>query len=164
MGRSMLVVLMLGACVMLPCLVSASNSGRRSFYIQGSVYCDTCRFGFETPASTHIEGAAVRVECKDSTGTQLDYSIDTVTDSNGKWEVTVEDDHDDQLCSAVLVSSPKAGCQTVDPGRSKATLILTRSNGAISSRHYANSMGCLTDQPLAECANLRTYYQLDSDV
>ncbi|KAF8019075.1 hypothetical protein BT93_H3828 [Corymbia citriodora subsp. variegata] len=162
MGRSML-VLLLGACVVLPCLVSAIYTQGRPFYIQGSVYCDTCRFGFETPSSTPIEGATVRVECKDSTGTQLTFSVDTVTDSNGKWQLTIENDHDDHICNAVLVSSPEAGCQTVDPGRGTATLILTRSNGAISSRHYANSMGCLKDEPLAGCANLRAYYQLDSD-
>ncbi|XP_030463353.1 protein DOWNSTREAM OF FLC-like [Syzygium oleosum] len=162
MGRSML-GLLLGVCVMLPCLVSASYSNRRAFYIQGTVYCDTCRFGFETPASHPIAGAAVRIECKDSTGTWLAYSVDTVTDSDGKWEATVEDDHDDQNCNAVLLSSPEAGCQTVDPGRGTATLILTRSNGAIASRHHANSMGCLKDEPLDGCANLRAYYQLDSN-
>ncbi|KAI3431079.1 uncharacterized protein J3R85_007996 [Psidium guajava] len=162
MGRSML-ALLLGVCVLLPCLVGASYSERRPFYIQGKAYCDTCRFGFETPVSTPIEGAIVRVECMDSTGTHLAYSVDTETDADGKWEVTVEDDHDDQMCGAVLVSSPKPGCKTVDAGRGKATLILTRSNGAISSRHYANSMGCLKDEPLPECAELRALYQLDSD-
>ncbi|KAF3502592.1 hypothetical protein F2Q69_00045120 [Brassica cretica] len=36
-------------------------------------------------------------------------------------------------------------CQFPDPGRNTATVILTRSNGIASTRHFANAMGVFRD-------------------
>lgn len=47
-------VLMLALCVLLPALISASRPMSRPFLLQGRVYCDTCRAGFETSATTYI--------------------------------------------------------------------------------------------------------------
>ncbi|KAF2293072.1 hypothetical protein GH714_036066 [Hevea brasiliensis] len=137
----------------LPGLVSARIVGR-PFYIHGRVYCDTCRCGFETNKTTYIPGARVRIECEDRTTSQLRYSVEGVTDSTGTYKIKVEDDHQDQLCYATLVSSPLASCKTADRGRSRAEVILTRNNGAISDLHFANSLGYLRDEPLSGCAEL----------
>lgn len=48
-------VLLLFALCVLPGLVSARTLGN-PFHIQGRVYCDTCRCGFETTATTYIPG------------------------------------------------------------------------------------------------------------
>ncbi|KAG8043246.1 hypothetical protein GUJ93_ZPchr0849g2958 [Zizania palustris] len=51
----------------------------------GRVWCDTCRAGFETPASTYIAGAKVMVECKSkSTGTKI-FSFEGQTDHTGTY-------------------------------------------------------------------------------
>ncbi|GKB21790.1 pollen-specific protein C13 [Tanacetum coccineum] len=48
-------VLLLALCVVaLPMLISASRPMSRPFRLTGRVYCDTCRAGFETSATTYI--------------------------------------------------------------------------------------------------------------
>lgn len=53
--KAMARFLMLVALCVLPAIVSAGHP----FWLDGRVYCDTCRFGFETPLSTYIEGMFV---------------------------------------------------------------------------------------------------------
>lgn len=48
-------ILILMALCILPALVSARPL-RSNFIVQGRVYCDTCRAGFETTASTYMHG------------------------------------------------------------------------------------------------------------
>lgn len=71
----------------------------------------------------------------------------------------VTEDHEDQLCEAVLVSSPQRGCATVDPGRDRSAVILTSNNGIVSDNRYANSMGFLKDYPMSGCTQLLQQYQ-----
>lgn len=110
----------------------------------------------------------MRVECRrDTKAMKLAYkSPNITTDVNGKWEVQVNGDHQDELCHAVLVSSPIEGCRTPDPGRRKASVILTRNNGATSDRHPVNSMGFLINEELLlpQCDKILAQYQLNSDV
>ncbi|KAL1225736.1 Protein DOWNSTREAM OF FLC [Cardamine amara subsp. amara] len=134
------------------------------FYIEGSVYCDTCRFGFETIATRYISGAKVRIVCKDRVTLKPEVVGKAVTGPKGKYRVRVTGDRQDQQCLAELVHSPIPGCRVADPGRSTATVILTRSNGAASTRHFANAMGFLRDRPLRGCAALRKLYLDDGDV
>lgn len=42
-------------CV-LPVLAMAGRPEKKPYCVRGKVYCDTCRAGFETPASTYLEG------------------------------------------------------------------------------------------------------------
>ncbi|KAJ8769703.1 hypothetical protein K2173_005306 [Erythroxylum novogranatense] len=141
-------VLLFGLFV-LPALAMAGP-----FQIHGSVYCDTCRCGFETEKTTYIAGARVRIECKDRVTLQLKYSVEGVTNSDGLYNILVEDDHEDQICQAVLVDSPQIDCNEADPGRSSSEIILTRYNGAISNVHFANSMGFFKDKALPGCKEL----------
>ncbi|CAN8298987.1 unnamed protein product [Cochlearia groenlandica] len=133
------------------------------FHIEGSVYCDTCRFGFETIATKYIAGAKVKVVCQDRVTLESVVVGEAVTGGQGKYKVAVTGDRQDQQCRAELVESPVLGCQVPDPGRSTATVILTRANGAASTRHFANAMGFLKDQPLRGCAALRKLYLSDGD-
>ncbi|KAJ0040014.1 hypothetical protein Pint_26631 [Pistacia integerrima] len=154
-------LLVLFAVVLVPVLV---NGQKAPFTVRGRVYCDTCRCGFETSASTYIHGAKVRIECKDRDTLQLKYSKEGETDSKGTYNIQVEDDHLDQICYAKLVSSPMASCKTPGPGRDHSQVILTRSNGAVSNLHYANALGFLRNQALSECAQFLKQYQLQDDV
>ncbi|CAH2073301.1 unnamed protein product [Thlaspi arvense] len=134
------------------------------FHIEGCVYCDTCRFGFETIATKYITGAKVRIVCKDRLTLKSEVVGEAVTRRRGRYRVAVTGDRQDQQCVAELVHSPMSNCHVADPGRSTATVILTRSNGAASTRHFANAMGFLQDQPLRSCAALRKHYLADGDV
>ncbi|EEF29251.1 protein DOWNSTREAM OF FLC [Ricinus communis] len=152
MARQLVLFFALSLCV-LPSLVSARLVGR-PFHIKGRVYCDTCRCGFETKKTTYIPGARVRIECEDRTTLRLKYSVEGETDETGTYNILVEDDHQDQICYAALVSSPWPSCNTADPGRSRAHVVVTRNNGAISDLHFANSMGFLRNQAMSGCTEL----------
>nr|CAD1826880.1 unnamed protein product [Ananas comosus var. bracteatus] len=57
--------------------------------VQGRVFCDTCRAGFETPATTYLAGAKVRIECRArSTGIQT-YNAEGSTDERGVYRIPV---------------------------------------------------------------------------
>ncbi|XP_041002924.1 protein DOWNSTREAM OF FLC-like [Juglans microcarpa x Juglans regia] len=155
-------LLLLALCV-LPALVTAGSLGFRPFRVIGNVYCDTCRCGFETSATTYIAGARVRLECRDRKTLQLLYtSVEGVTNSTGTYDILVEDDHQDQICETVLVGSPLSSCQLADPGRARANIIVTRYNGVLNDIRFANAMGFLRDQALPGCTQLLKKY-LESD-
>lgn len=105
----------------------------------------------------------MRIVCKDRVTLKPEVVGETVTGRGGKYKIAIKGDRQDQQCLAELVDSPLRKCQEADPGRSTATVILTRSNGAASTRHYANAMGFFRDQPLRGCAALRRYYLADGD-
>lgn len=50
--------MLLALCVLLQAFISAQSSGS-PFNVIGRVYCDTCRCGFETPATNYIEGTNI---------------------------------------------------------------------------------------------------------
>lgn len=111
-----------------------------------------------------ITGARVRIECKDRKSLDLTYSIEGVTDSTGTYKITVADDHYDQTCDAMLVSSPDPLCSEPNAGRDKARVILTRSNGMTSDIRFANSMGFLKNEPMAKCTEvLQMYKETDEE-
>ncbi|CAI0420203.1 unnamed protein product [Linum tenue] len=84
----------------------------------------------------------------------LKYSDTAVTNEQGRYEITVQDDHEDQLCRTVLVSSPWGYCKVPDKGRCNSEVILTRSNGAVSNLHFANAMGFYKDEAEEGCKEL----------
>ena len=147
------VVLMLALCVLLPVLISAARPMSRPFRLEGRVYCDTCRAGFETSATTYIPRAKVRVECKDKEQKLL-YSMEGTTDSTGTYHVLVNEDHGDETCDVVLVSSPMGDCMTADPGRDRARVVLTSYNGIVSDKRFANAMGFMKDEIMSGCTTL----------
>ncbi|KAJ7959046.1 Pollen-specific protein [Quillaja saponaria] len=143
----------------LPALVTAIRHERNPFLVEGRVFCDTCRAGFETSASTYIPGAKVIVECKDRTTMELRYTKEGTTDSTGTYKITVNEDHEDQICDCKLLSSPDTNCKTAAPGRDQARVILTRYNGIASNNRYANAMGFMKEEALSGCTEILKQYQ-----
>ncbi|CAM0957070.1 unnamed protein product [Alopecurus aequalis] len=140
-------------------------SRRTQFVVRGSVWCDTCRAGFETPASTYIAGAKVRVECKSKlTGTKT-CSFEGHTVHTGTYNIPVDDEHEHELCESVLVSSPDMGCAKLVAGRERAPVFLNNNNGVASNVRLANALGFQKDTPLAACAQiLKMYEEVDDRV
>ncbi|XP_030541522.1 pollen-specific protein C13 [Rhodamnia argentea] len=147
------------ALCLLPAIAVAARPTRAPLAVMGRVYCDTCQAGFETPASTYIAGAKVKVECKDRTSMKLLYSQEAFTDSTGTYKMFVSEDHQGQLCDAMLLSSPQPNCMKPAAGRDRARVILTRYNGIASDDRYVNNMGFVMDQPMAGCAKVLQQYQ-----
>lgn len=101
----------------------------------------------------------VKLECKDRKTQELLYSIGGTTDSKGKYEIKVREDHGSQLCDVMLVSSPQSNCASVDSGRDRSRVILTGNNGISSYKRFANAMGFLMDEPLSGCKKLLQQYE-----
>ncbi|XP_038718602.1 protein DOWNSTREAM OF FLC-like [Tripterygium wilfordii] len=151
--------LLLFALFVLPALVTAARPTRNPFAVEGCVYCDTCRAGFETPKTTYIAGATVRVECKDRKSLDLVYSKQGKTDSTGTYKIFVTEDHADQICDAMVVHSPQHDCKTPAAGRDRARVVLTRNNGIASDNRFANAMGFVKDEAVSGCTELLQQYQ-----
>lgn len=90
---------------------------------------------------------------------KLLYSREAATDSTGTYEIPVSEDHKDELCDAMLVSSPLPTCSIPSEGRDKARVILTRNNGIVTDDRFANNMGFMTNQPMAGCTQILQQYQ-----
>ncbi|KAG2549497.1 pollen-specific protein C13-like [Panicum virgatum] len=132
---------------------------RAGFVVRGRVWCDTCRAGFETPASTYIAGAKVRVDCRSKTTGLKTCSFEGHTDRTGTYNILVADEHEHELCESVLVSSPDMRCATTVPGRERAPVFLTSKNGVASNVRLANALGFQKDVALPRCAQILKMYE-----
>ncbi|XP_071701741.1 protein DOWNSTREAM OF FLC-like [Rutidosis leptorrhynchoides] len=144
------------------CLLPALSLADNPFRLQGRVYCDTCRAGFETSVTKYLAGAKVQVECMDRSTLQRRYTLSATTDSTGTYEMEVPTDHGDQKCECALVSSPDPTCAEPNIGRHRATVILTRENGMNKDTRFANAMGFLAKTPLPGCTELIKSYFADN--
>lgn len=90
------------------------------------------------------------------------YSKEGTTDSTGTYRITVAEDHEDQICDSILVSSPQRDCSDATPGRDRARVILTGANGIASYNRFANAMGFLRTEALSGCSQvLKQLQELD---
>ncbi|KAJ8492381.1 hypothetical protein OPV22_014102 [Ensete ventricosum] len=154
------------ACVLPALAIATRDVGvvKLGFVVQGRVFCDTCRAGFETPASTYIQGARVRVECRSEVTGAKTCSFEGTTDHTGTYNILVADEHDDhEICESLLVSSPESGCNTVLQGRERAPVFLSHNNGIASGTRFANSLGFLKDTSLPGCSELLKSYEQYED-
>ncbi|KAK1291210.1 Pollen-specific protein C13 [Acorus calamus] len=158
------------------------HNDKPTFIIQGRVYCDTCRAGFETPATLYVQGTKefkIRnsitqihmgvvffhgrgfwVECRNFTTGVVSYRGTGTTDEKGTYELKVEDDREGEICDVGLVSSPMKECSEVKEGRDRARIVLTHNSGMSSNVRYANSLGFLKDVPLPTCGQLLLQYAM----
>lgn len=104
-------------------------------------------------------GARVRLECRERASGQMTYSIEGATDQTGTYKISVPDDHENEICEMVLVSSPQMECATAVHNADRARVALTRHNGIASDSRYANNLGFLKDAPMVGCAQLLKQYQ-----
>ncbi|KAH0854904.1 hypothetical protein HID58_031387 [Brassica napus] len=125
------------------------------FHIKGSVYCDTCRVQFMTRLSKVLEGAKVKLECKARENQTVTLTKEAVTDKDGKYEMVVMGDHEEEVCEIILVESPDAECGEVNNQeflRNAARISLTANDGIVSNEvRTINPLGFMRKTPLADC-------------
>ncbi|XP_061372637.1 olee1-like protein [Gastrolobium bilobum] len=141
------------------CFLSFFGSAycRDRFFIEGSVYCDTCRTQFLTRVSEFMSGATVRVECKDTENGTLTFSKDAVTDRNGSYKVEVDGDHEEEVCEVKLIKSSREDCGEVDTAshlEQAAMISITSNNGIMSPIRTANPLGFLKKNRLPICSEV----------
>ncbi|XP_004959259.2 pollen-specific protein C13 [Setaria italica] len=151
-------------------VVSAAAAGvaavrQDDFFVEGSVYCDTCRAGFETNATTPIAGARVRLECRHymSRSGAVERSAEGATDAAGRYRVELVDNRGaEEVCVVALVSSPLPGCAEKEAGRDRAPVEPLADDGLATTVRRANPLGFLKDQPLPNCGQILSSYALRS--
>ncbi|XP_074272647.1 major pollen allergen Lol p 11-like [Silene latifolia] len=158
--------LLIAVICILPALALATRPVQKNnhkFCVRGRVYCDPCRAGFETPASTYLEGAKVKLQCRERNTQKVLYEDDAVTDATGTYKIYVDKDQKNNVCDTILVSSPHRRCKLADPGRDRSRVTLTSNNGIVSSERYANNLGFWMAEPMSFCAKLMKQYELTED-
>ncbi|GAB2228453.1 hypothetical protein Droror1_Dr00010292 [Drosera rotundifolia] len=75
-------------------LVGISQCDTDHFFVEGQVYCDTCRAEFITRVTEYLEGAKVRLERRNITGGELSYTANAVTDKQGRYSIAVDGDYE----------------------------------------------------------------------
>ncbi|CAA6656427.1 unnamed protein product [Spirodela intermedia] len=128
-------------CSALFAVAATAAADSPSFVVEGRVFCDTCRAGFETTATEYLAGA------------KLVHTVEGTTDATGTYHLKVADDHEDELCEVVLVESPT----------DRARILLTHNSGLATNVRLANSLGFLKEEPLPSCGVLLAQYQLGDD-
>lgn len=104
------------------------------------------------------------MQCKDRTTNDLVYSKLGRTDSSGSYTIFVDEDHENQICDAKLVSSPQHDCKEATPGRDQSRVILNRYNGIATDDRFVNNMGFMTKDVASGCDEiLRQYQEFDNE-
>ncbi|CAD5317519.1 unnamed protein product [Arabidopsis thaliana] len=173
-------VMLLVLCI-LPAIAMAarrSNIGKNTMVVQGSTYCDICKFGFETPESSYFipgislslyilsfcfQCATVKLSCKDRKTMEEVYTDKAVSDKEGKYKFIVHDDHRDQMCDVLLVKSSDKTCSKISVGREKSRVILNHYSGIASQIRHANNMGFEKEVSDVFCSALFQKYMVDED-
>nr|CAB3484385.1 unnamed protein product [Digitaria exilis] len=143
------------------CAAAAVATNAPDYLIQGRVYCDTCRAGFETNVTEYMKGAKVRLECKHFGTGKVEQAIEGVTDESGTYKIELKGSHEEDICEVVLVESPRKDCDELEADRDRASVLLTRNVGICDNLRFANALGYFKDEPLPVCSALLKKLDLD---
>ncbi|KAF5474522.1 hypothetical protein F2P56_006415 [Juglans regia] len=127
------------------------------FFVEGKVYCDTCRTQFVTRVSLPMKGATVKIECRDREGGSVTYSSQAETNESGAYSIPVDGEHEEEICEVVLAKSSDPECSEVskDPFLKKSARVsLTKNNGIASPVRLANPLGFMKKKPISECSKV----------
>ncbi|GLU22862.1 hypothetical protein SLE2022_389050 [Rubroshorea leprosula] len=157
MAKSPSVILFLASALCVLSLAVAHGNPIPRFYVEGKVYCDTCRAQFVTRISDYMAGAKVRLECRDREGGTVKYSVDGQTDKLGTYVLTIDGEHEEEVCDITLVESSDHECSEINQDaflRKSARISLTTNNGITSPVRLANPLGFMRKTPLPECTEV----------
>ncbi|XP_022150837.1 olee1-like protein [Momordica charantia] len=150
MGKSEMILV---SALCLVSLLSAVSCEKDKFFVEGKVYCDTCRIQFFTKVSKFLEGATVKLECKDREGGSVTLSKEGVTDKTGKYSIEADGDHEEEVCEVALVKSTDPDCneKSEEGYGHKARVSITGNVGIIDPVRHANPLGFMKKEKLPEC-------------
>ncbi|XVF25650.1 hypothetical protein REPUB_Repub13aG0231600 [Reevesia pubescens] len=158
MATSLKAIFLLASTLCLLSFLGIAHAGApEHFFVEGKVYCDNCRAQFETKISKYMEGAKVRLECKDRESGKLTFSVDGKTDATGTYRLKVEGDHEEEVCEVELIESSDPECSEIDQEnylRKGAQIVLTKDAGMSTDARHANPLGFMVKERLPECTEV----------
>ncbi|XP_074269847.1 pollen allergen Che a 1-like [Silene latifolia] len=164
MAKSQFILVLAAAICALSMAGVANAEADNRFYVQGMVYCDTCQIQFMTRVSHMLEGAIVKLECKNITTEEVTFVKDTVTDRLGLYSIPVDGDYEDDICQISLVKSPSKECSEIPTdiySQQAAKVSLTNNNGEATPVRNANPLGFMRKDPLPECPEVLKELDID---
>ncbi|TXG46985.1 hypothetical protein EZV62_026279 [Acer yangbiense] len=135
-------------------LVGVAQATEQKLVVDGKVYCDTCRVKFETSLSEAVEGASVKLICKDRVSEETKLEMEAETDKSGHYKFEVEGDHAEEICEVHLVKSPREDCNEIVKGWNSARILLTTDVGVVDSIRQANALGFMKKEALEKCGGV----------
>lgn len=102
----------------------------------------------------HVAGAGVELKCRSRDNDTETYSAKSQTDETGSYEITVDGDHQDDICEVNTVLSPDPTCVQQPPEISSARVTLAENTGMESNVRFANPIGFRGDKALPDCVNV----------
>ncbi|KAF8409039.1 hypothetical protein HHK36_005111 [Tetracentron sinense] len=125
-----------------------------NLFVEGKVYCDTCRVQFETKLSKYLPGAKVHLECRNRNDGNITYTAEGECDDKSAYSIPVAGEHEEDICEVVLGKSNNPDCAGILPGRDRARVYISSNNGISSLVRYANSLGFIKKEALPECPEI----------
>ncbi|KNA11450.1 hypothetical protein SOVF_135080 [Spinacia oleracea] len=147
-------VLLLVAALCVLSLAGFAQAKNSHYKVQGTVYCDTCRIQFITRISTMMEGATVKLECRNITTQASTFKAEAVTDKLGMYSIPVDGDFEDDICEIQLLKSPDSECSEISHdvyAKQSAKVSLTANNGEATDTRSANALGFMRKERLPQC-------------
>ncbi|KAK7857016.1 anther-specific protein lat52 [Quercus suber] len=108
-------------------LLNLAQATSETFFVEGKVYCDTCRVQFETKISQPLAGI---------------------------YRLPVDGDHEEEICEVVALKSSRADCSDLMAGYERARITLTNKNGLASIARYPNPLGFMVKEALPSCLEI----------
>ncbi|KAG6588099.1 hypothetical protein SDJN03_16664, partial [Cucurbita argyrosperma subsp. sororia] len=144
---------MLVSALCLMSLINIATCEKERFFVEGKVYCDTCRIQFFTKVSKFLEGATVKLECRDIEGGNVTFSKETETDKSGSYKIETDKDHEEEVCEVSLVKSKDPDCDeiTKEGYAHKSRVSITSNSGITSPERLANPLSFMKKEKLPEC-------------
>ncbi|PIN20868.1 hypothetical protein CDL12_06425 [Handroanthus impetiginosus] len=145
------VALVSALCILAMASITHSH---KVFKVEGEVYCDPCRVQFKTELSEKLPGATVKLECNNIDTKAVTYSVEAATDSNGRYSLQVEGDHENDICQVKAIKSPKADCSELMSDIVESKIECTENSGIHTDVRYANPIGFMTKESLPQCLSV----------
>ncbi|PRQ29149.1 putative pollen allergen Ole e 1 family [Rosa chinensis] len=153
MAKSSIIILASALCF-LSFINNAYSEDKTTLQVEGVVFCDSCRIQFITRISELIQGAKVKLECKDRESGSITYSKEAETNEQGRYSIEVDSDHEEEDCEVVLVSSPNEDCNEINHDlhqQTSARISLTKHNGIAGPVRIPNPLGFMKKEAAPEC-------------
>ncbi|KAL6197253.1 hypothetical protein ACLB2K_032862 [Fragaria x ananassa] len=147
-------IILASALCLLSLIDSAYSEEKAKLQVEGVVFCDSCRIQFVTRIDKLIQGAKVKLECKDLDSGSITYSKEAETNEQGRYSIEVDSDHEEEECEVVLVSSPDEDCNQISHElhqQISARISLTQHNGIAGPVRIPNPLGFMKKEPAPEC-------------
>ncbi|XP_038883591.1 olee1-like protein [Benincasa hispida] len=152
MAKSCAIILVSALCFLSFFDIALCSEDR--FFIEGKVYCDTCRIQFFTRVSKFLEGAKVKLVCRDEANVANEtFTGEAVTDKNGVYRIEVDGDHEEEICEVSLMESADKECGEIptDGYGHFARVSISGNNGIINPVRRPNPLGFMKKDALPEC-------------